>query len=64
MIKYLIVYLIIAVVHFACEYASIKRNINVRKRYSNKPRLDYCFYRAICFPITWIRSAWYFTKPE
>lgn len=57
MIKYLVIYVVIAIIHFICEYKSIDKNCS----YKESPKLDYCFFRALFFPITWIRSMWYFT---
>ena len=57
---FIIVYFAIVVIHFICEYVSIKKECT----YNSKPRLSYCFFRALFFPITWIRLMWEYTKPE
>lgn len=54
----LIAYVVIASIHFICEYKSIKKECD----YRHKPKLDYCFIRAIFFPITWIRLMLEYTK--
>lgn len=54
----IIIYFSIAVIQFICEYKSIKKKCTYRQ----KPKLDYCFIRAIFFPITWIRLMWKYTK--
>lgn len=65
----LIIYLLIVILHFLIEYISIKnkckKEYNMIKHkfvYIEKPKLDYCFYRALFFPITWIRMMWKYTK--
>lgn len=54
----LIAYIIIVSIHFICEYKSIKRKCD----YRHKPKLDYCFIRAIFFPIIWFRLMLKYTK--
>lgn len=53
-----IVYAVIAAIHFLCEYNSIKKKCS----YKESPKLDYCFFRALFFPITWIRLMWKYTS--
>lgn len=60
MILILIIYSIIAIIHFMCEYKSIKNKCG----YNKKPKLDYCFFRALFFPITWVRLMLYYTDPN
>ena len=56
----LIVYIVIAVIHFICEYCSLDKQCSLNE----KPRLDYCFFRSLFFPITWIRLMWKYTKAD
>lgn len=56
----IIIYGIIAITHFVCEYVSIKKGCWNNQR----PRLSYCFFRALFFPVTWIRLMWNYTKPD
>lgn len=59
----LIIYIVIAVTHFCLEYHSIKRSCKkFLDTYYERPKLDYCFFRALFFPVTWIRLMWKYTK--
>lgn len=60
MIIYLIIYIVIATIHFICEY----KNIEKKCSYNRKPKIDYCFFRALFFPVTWIRLMWCYTSPK
>lgn len=61
--KILIVYGVIALLHFIFEYRSIKKTCHkVYDTYTEKPKLDYCFFRALFFPVTWIRAMWKYTE--
>ena len=62
-LKVMIVYGVIALLHFIIEYHSIKKTCDrFIDTYLEKPKLDYCFFRALFFPITWLRMMWKYTK--
>ena len=56
----LMVYIVIAIIHFICEYYSLDKQCLI----DEKPKLDYCFFRALFFPITWIRLMLKYTKAD
>ena len=56
----LMVYIVIAIIHFICEYRSLNKQCSIY----TKPRLDYCFFRALFFPVTWIRLMLKYTKAD
>lgn len=61
--KVLIAYGIIALLHFIFEYRRIKKTCHkFLGTYVEKPKFDYCFFRALFFPITWLRMMWKYTK--
>ena len=54
------VYIVVAIIHFICEYYSLDKQCLI----DEKPKLDYCFFRALFFPVTWIRLMLKYTKAD